>query len=736
MIANPTTYYMPDMSVPDKEKDEEYHRRAVLATLGRSVSTGYTSNLYASMNANMNFYNGDQEISSKFDFLQQDYDGKSLPAIWINYNKIRNKINLLEGEYAVQKVDVSCKTLNRDAASRKMKKKASILANKVMSQIMPEIDPSGEILPQGNSGYVPYTEEELDIYMQSSYKEPLERAMDSILKYDVERMHYVRSRIAMARYMLITGRAVNKIEFSGNKPRIRVIDPRYFIIDPYCVDDNLSTASFCGEWRYASITEVAADYGLSLKEIKDIHKGGFVPLWTGYQDNFMLPWDVINEQTMVLVYYAEWRDFKQVRAKVIKDQYGSEHVKILTDGEGLSAKDEKAGAYIEQRVVETIRKGTLVGGCKLVDWGEMNNIIRNDIDDPCEAEYSYTVVSPQYVNYRSVSKVEELRELQELKDRIMYTIQLEMSTAGKKGFIYDTKYKPSTLSMQDVMYYLKTAGIGFVDSGKEGLPPQGNPFPVIDTSLSTSITLYLELAQYVDMEMDRVSGINDARQGFQKSDALVGVSQMAMVQSSLITQPLNKAFEIFENLTMQKYANYVKMIFPFIKEQYEPIISEIGLDVMEVDGDIPLQTYGIFVQVNGDDIMNNRAKFDQALMMALQSNSIEWTDFIMLSFDPDTKSGVKKFLAIQERKAALQQQMMQAQQEGEMAAKEGEIAASTQSQIEVDAARTENKMAQQEQRESLKQDTMGLKAQLDEVRDESKRNFDAIMQALKDRGQG
>lgn len=727
---------MPDMSVPDIQKDEEYHRSAVLATLGRSVSTGYTSNLYASMNANMNFYNGDQEISTKFDFLQQDYDGKSLPAIWINYNKIRNKINLLEGEYAVQKVDVSCKTLNRDAASRKMKKKAGILAKKLMSQIMPEIDPSGEILPQGNSGYIPYTEEELDIYMQSSYKEPLERAMDSILKYDVERMNYVRSRVAMARYMLITGRAVNKIEFSGNKPTIRIVDPRYFIIDPYCFDDNMSTAAFCGEWRYAPVSEIASDYGLTLKEIKDIHKGGFIPLWTGYQDNFMMPWDIINEQTMVLVYYAEWRDFKQVRAKVIKDQYGSEHVKILKDNEDITEKDRKAGAYVEMRVVETIRKGTLIGGCKLVDWGEMTNIIRNDIDDPCKAEYSYTVVSPQYINFRSVSKVEELRELQELKDRIMYTIQLEMSTAGKKGFIYDTKYKPATLTLQDVMYYLKTAGIAFTDSGKEGLPVGGNPFPVIDTSLSQSITLYLELAQYVDMEMDRVSGINDARQGFQKSDALVGVSQMAMVQSSLITQPLNKAFEIFENLTMQKYANYVKTIFPFIKEQYEPLISEIGLDVMEVDGDIPLQSYGIFVQVNGDDIMNNRAKFDQALMMALQANGIEWSDFLMLSFDPDTKSGVKKFLAIQERKAALQQQMMQAQQEGEMAAREGEIAANTQSQIAVDAARTENKMAQQEQREVLKQETMGLKAEIDNMRDESKMNFDAIMAAIKEGNRG
>lgn len=727
---------MPDMAIPDVEKGEDYHKRAILAILGGSVLTGYAPNLYEAMNRSMNFYNGDHQIQNKFDFLQKDYNGKSLPAVWINYNKIRNKINLLEGEYAVQKVEVACKTINRDAASRKMKKKAQILTNKLMSQIMPEIDPTGELLPQGNTGYVPHTEEELEVYMQSSYKEPIERTMDSILKYDVERMKYVRTRLALARYMLITGRAISKIEFRGSRPNIRAVDPRFVIVDPYCYDDNLSTAAYIGEWRYAPLAEVASDYGLSLEDMERVRKDGLW-LWAGYvtggNTSFMQPFSIVNGQVMTLVFHAEWRDVKQVRAKVVKDQYGGEHVKILNDKDSgeLSKKEIEQGGYVEERNIETIRKATLIGGYFLKDWGEQTNIIRNNVDTLTEAEYTYTIVCPQYVNFRSVSKVEELEALQEFKDLIMYTVQQEMSTAGKKGFIYDTKYKPDNLSLEDVMYYLKVAGIAFTDSGREGLPPQGNPFPTIDTSLGTSINLYLNLAQYIDMEMDKVSGINDARQGFQKSDALVGVSQMAMVQSSLITQPLNKAFEIFENLMMQKYANYVKTIFPFIKEQYEPIISEIGLDIMDVDGDIPLQSYGIFVQVNGTDIMNDRSKFEQALMLALQGGHVNMDDFMMLSYEPDTKTAVKKYLAIQERKMAMQQEQMAMQMEAQAAMKEAEQVASTQSQIEVDAARTENKMMQQEQREGLKQETMGVKAQIDMMQKENEQNFQAIMEALK-----
>ena len=127
MSATAIQTTFPNMWVEDSKKGEDYHKQAILAILGQTVANGYIPNLYIAMDRSMNFYNGDYDISKKFDFLQKDYNGRSLPALWINFNKIRNKINLLEGEVAVQKLDVSCKTLNRDAVSRKMKKRSNEL---------------------------------------------------------------------------------------------------------------------------------------------------------------------------------------------------------------------------------------------------------------------------------------------------------------------------------------------------------------------------------------------------------------------------------------------------------------------------------------------------------------------------------------------------------------------------------------------------------------------------------
>jgi len=437
---------------------------------------------------------------------------------------------------------------------------------------------------------------------------------------------------------------------------------------------------------------------------------------------------------MCLVFYAEWRDIRQVRAKVTVDQYGGEHVKILgkEDKGKLTDKEKQAGAKIEERNIETIRKATLIGSNIVKEWGEMNNIVRDKVDNPVRAEYSYTIICPQYVNFRGVSKVEEMSALQEFKDLIMYTIQQEMSTAGRKGFIYDLRFKPDNLQLQDVMYYLKTAGIAFTSSGQEGVPPAGNPFPTIDTGISNSITLYLNLASYIDMEIDKISGINDARQGFQKGDALVGVSQMAVTQSSLITQPLNKAFEIFENEILQKYANYIKTIFPFIKEQYEAVMSQINIDALEVDEDIPLQDYGIFVRVNSDDIMNNRQKFENMVMTAVQANSVNLADAMVLLYTPDTKEAVKKFLSLVDRKNAEQQEMAAQQAQMAQQLQQQQAANDIETQVAVDKARSGNKGELQVLREQLKNQTMQQQAELDMLKREQEQNFQLILEAIKE----
>jgi hypothetical protein len=283
-----------------------------------------------------------------------------------------------------------------------------------------------------------------------------------------------------------------------------------------------------------------------------------------------------------------------------------------------------------------------------------------------------------------------------------------------------------------VMYYLKVSGIAFTNSGSEENPVTGNPFPVIDTGLTDTVNLYLNIAAYIDQEIDQVSGINNARSGYQKSGDLVGVTQIAMMQSSLITLPIFQSFETFENSLFQDYANYIKTIWPLIKEQYIPIISEMGVDVVSVDEEVPLQDYGIFCSVTKDSIMNDRSKFEQMVMFAVQANSLPIQDALILLYEPDVKVAIKKFMTLQERReqmqAQQQQQMLAQQSEQNVVEKEAEV----ESQLAIDRGRSENKAALMEMKEMLKQNTNEQNNVFKERMDAQEKQFQILLEAIKE----
>ena len=731
------SFSFPNMWKADSLKDEDYHKECVMTIVSQTIGSGFYPNLYATMDSCMRFYNGDATIDNKFDFLQESANGQSLPAVWINYNKIRNKINLLEGELSAQEFKVNVNTINKDAVNRKMKAKHKIMSDKIMSEIMPEIDPTGQMLPPPPDKYIPYSEEELDLYMRSSYKESIEVAMQGVLDYEVKKTRYKSIRLTLGRDVFITGRAVCVKEVVNNRTQLRRVDPRKFIIDPYVDDDFFTTASYCGEWDYVPLAQLAETYGLTLKELETSATNPSTWLWNGYSSGsteWLMPYTMIDNQNYGLVLRAQWKDIRQLRCKITKDKYGNEHVKVLgeKDKGTLTQKEKDAGAYIETRNIQTIRKADVIGGQYVKNWGELTNQLRESVDDMSTVRFTYSCVSPQYVNYRSVSKAEELRALQEFKDLIMYTIQLEMSTAGRKGFVYDTRYLPEGVSKQDIMYFQKISGIAFVNSGREENPAGGNPFPTIDTGLTSAITLYLNLAAYIDQEIDKVSGINDARGGFQKSGDLVGVTQIAMMQSSLITQPLFQAFEAFENLLFQDYANYIKTIWETIKEQYVAVISELGVDVVSVDENIPLQDYAIFCSVSKDSILNDRSKFEQMVLFAIQANGLPIQEALILLYEPDVKVAIKKFMALQERKEqmmAQQQQALSAQQsEQNVVEKEAEV----QSQLTIDKGRSENKAQLMEMKEMLKQSTNEQNNAFKSMMESQRAEMQILLEAIKE----
>lgn len=691
-MSDSISFNFPNLNIPDKEKNEEWHKKFVQAIVFQNINDKYTFS-YSSMNECVNFYQGLQS-GEEFNFMQEAEDGETLPAKWVNYNKIKVKIDLLLGELSQKGYDILVKSVNKDAKVRKLEEKRRLMVEMKLNPIAQGLEEQYG-LPLTSSEFIPESEEELDEYFDNNYKEIAEIVMESALKFISKKNKWDYERYAMFRDLLIFGRVVSKTELENGIPRSRRIDPRLFIFDANATDDYLSDSTYYGEVRYMNIADAAQKYNLTQKELDEAYKsyrefmdtskgGSYISDFAAIDQDTLKFFDNAEGELRVLVVEACWVDSKLYNHKVSVDKYGNEHYKRVSD--------TYKGKDVDKKRLKIWRKGTLIGGKFLKNWGELENQPR-DLDTLAETEAPYKVLIPNFLNGQGISKVHQLKNLQNLKDIAMYNVQLAMARAGTKGFVYDTAQVPDDWDVHTVMKYLKSVGIAFINSKKDGLPANFNQFQQIDLSLSQSIQYLLEISMMVDREMDAISGINEARQGIvQNASQAVGVTQSALMQSSLSTAGYFKLFEDLCTSILNLQAKLVKIAWAG-KEKFAPIIGDTGINFLEEDIDLDLNDYAVFVE-SIPPALDDIQKFQELIIAALQAGQLDFVDAMKLLREKDVTQGIRRFekeinkkqKEQMEQEQALQQQQAEAQQALQQQKSQSEMAKSqmdTQGNIQV-----------------------------------------------------
>lgn len=685
-MALNSTFSFPQLHIPDNKKDKEWHKQFVQAIVYQSIDSNYGT-YHAALDSLYEFYQGIQ-TGDEFRFLQESETGDALPAKWMTFNKIGVKVDLLCGELAEKGYDIRVKAINKEAKIRKLEEKNRLLVQMRMQPTAAMLEQRVG-LPLQPTGFVPANEQELEEYMEYNYKEKSEIIMESALKYVTRKFNWDFERIACFRDILIAGRTFLKNEVVNGMPKFRRIDPRLMIFDVNAKDDFLSDSTYFGEVHYMTAAEVAERYDLTMEELKEsaaayeeflnLNSRGIVQdsSLTGFaclDSNVLKFYKSERGELRILVVSAVWKDYKDFDHKISKDKYGKEHIKRVTRG-------KNSEEYSRKRI-QTWRQGSLVGGKFLVDWGETKNQARAN-SALHEAKCPYIGLIPNYFNGRGISKVQQLKGLQQLKDITMYNIQLAMSRAGAKGFFYDLAQLPEGWTHERAVQYLKTVGIMYIDSQKDGMPAQYNQFKEFDLTISESVGQYLNISMMIDREMDSISGINEARQGIvNKSSQAVGVTQSALFQSNLSTATLFKFFNGMVNQFLQHQAELIKTCWGK-KEEFAFIIGDTGIDFLKQDIDLSLDDYGIFVE-EVSPLLTDLQQFQNLVTAALQAGQIDFLSALKLLQERDIKQGILKFESElrkaqkrqaeqEERQMQMQQQMMQQEQMGEQQAQQGEL---------------------------------------------------------------
>lgn len=685
-----TAGQFPNINVPDHKKDKAWHKQAVESITNRSLNQTYTIN-YVMMNESVNFFQS-LNTGDEYKFLQEATDGEVLPAKWKNLNRIRPKLQVVIGEFMEKGYDINVKAINTEAVSRKLAEKNRVLVSMRLRPAGEMVESSTGIPVMGNQ-QLPEDEQELEDYFSTEYKETSEFVMESALKWLSKKFKWEYTRKQLFADMMIMGRCFAKVEIINGLPRIRRVDPRLMIFDTNASDDFLSDSTYFGEVRYMSVAEAIEEYNLSKEEIEEIRTGQRDPSFTHIssspqdflvrKDNQILYYKQEAGELRVLVVTAYWADTKEYNKKIVKDNYGNELIKTPEKGE--------KGDHIKQHRIKTWRTGTLIAGKVLKNYGEVENQPR-DIDDIGHTLPPYVSCIPFFLNGVGVSTVQLLQPLQTLKNIIMYNLELAMSRAGAKGFVYDLAQLPEGVDFETAMKYLRVFGIGIIDSQKNGIQSSYNQFSTFDMTLSDSVIQYINIMSMVDAEMDAISGINEARQGqAQGASQAVGVTQSMLFQSNLTTAPMFRLFRMFSSDCFNLQAKLVKVAWAG-KEKFAPIIGETGVDFLKEDIELDLNDYGVFVE-EIPPMLDDMNSFREFVTAGVQAGVLDFIDALELSQEKDVKIATRKYRKAitkkEKKQMEYEQQMMQAEAEAQAQAQ----AAQAQAQAQADQMKAQTQMA-------------------------------------------
>ena len=666
-------YAFPLLTEADKNSD--YHKRFTQAIVHKSIDENYSTR-YAILAECYKFMQEGTsgELTSH---LQQADDGTALPIPWLTLNSIKTKINLLVGELEERGYEIKARAHNKEATSRKIEEKEKLRVRKRLDQLVQYLEQETGLPLEDPEQYIPKTEAELDEYFDLTFKDKSEIIMQTALKFIAKRNDWDEERKALFIDVLAANRAFVRDEIVRGVPRSRRIDPLCFVHDPNCKKDDLSDATFFGEVEYLPVAQAAERYNLSDEEIKEVYNSYNSYLGVGVKNqtpNSQLDYDFgcisgnrvkwfkdVDGELRVLIVRACWLDYKDYKYKQETGLYGTEHLQEIT--EKVRKRDE---SKVKTKKFQIWRQATLVGGTILREWGECPNQAR-DLSDLEITEPPYKCWVPNFSTGRGVSMVEDLAQLQLMKDIALYNMNHILATStGGKTLLYDLAMVPEGWTPEQMMKYMKVFKVAFINSKESHMMPGNmNLFKDIDLSLSNAIVQYLDIMRFYDSEMDKISGVSPERQGMvQGASQGLGVTQSALLQSNLITAPLFKGFERFCSRVLNHQAKLAKIVFAKNPKIFAPIIGDAGVDFLNEHIDLDLDEFNCWVESLPPNFMD-RQKLEQLLMMAVQADPSLLDSALSIFMEPDTSVALRKM-----QRARRLQKIFQIQQEQAMAERE------------------------------------------------------------------
>ena len=387
------------------------------------------------------------------------------------------------------------------------------------------------------------------------------------------------------------------------------------------------------------------------------------PFADNIDNNPLLPYDMAGNIRVLKVYWKSRRKIKKVKqydpttGEISYNFYPEDYVLKEDEGE-------------EEKImwVNEAWEGTKIGTDIYVNM-RPRPVQYNRLGNPSKCHFGIIGSIYNLNDSKPFSLVDMMKPYSYYYDAIHDRLNKLIARNWGKIIKMDFATIPDEWDIDKWMYYAKTFNLAVVNSfnaGKEG-PATGklagalnnNSNGVIDAELGNSIQQYVNLLDFIKIEMSEISGISKQREGQISNRETVGGVERATLQSSHITEWLFTIHDDIKRRVLQCVLDTAVIAKKGSNEKFSYITHDYAIKRANIDGDeFSSSEYGIIVD-NSNDLQELKSKLDVLMQAAIQNGAAPLSTIMKMY---TSVSMAEKERMLENAEKAMQARQEQAQQ--------------------------------------------------------------------------
>jgi hypothetical protein len=661
----------PDITSKDFSKDDQATKEALdHAVLQYDTRTKRREKLEKMYNS----YNGVPNKNDIDSIIKTT--GKKSKTKYVRYRLGRSKLKQLHGEFLEIPIKAEVSSVNRDAQNEKMKKYKELLGMSIAKPYIETARTEGYNVFEGMQ--IP-TVSDKSAWNKNNFKLANEIVMGTIIEDKLKsqriKTHFYQNFIDMT----IAAEVFGKNELDNNGEDVyRCIMAKYALYEESVFDPFLDRTPYMGEVRNMYYHEILADKNLKLdaeskSRLREVFDQYDSEDNQGNADN-------MNNFPVFPVYTIQWKGLETVRVKVSPAK-GSDvpYMRILSDefyekNKNQIKRDVKAGKYkIETSYREILWTASRINRDIYTKAKKEKHLIQIlNKNGKYNVDFDYTGMLFSTVNGYRVSIQEIIYELERIYDDIRFMINKEIRKIKGDTMIYDRAFLPKNKQIKDILHSISEDGIVIFDSSAEGnraqLDADSNKVGIGAVNLGNNQNLAVLLTQAIDVErvMDRITGMNDSRQGLEKATTTATANTNNVEASRSMTYDMFYFMREYIERVLVKLAEKTKINKTHIgSDSREFVYSDEEIQYMIATKDLMLDNYAVTV-TDGRKEQAVLMKLEQMFPQEINAGNLRTRDVAEFFMQENFAKAIKVLDKAHEELAALRQKESRVAQEAKV----------------------------------------------------------------------